>query len=310
MKKLLSTVESGFALSNGFAIIVMAISRYTNIFAGGPNVIFWAEFIVVPILMGIISAWCWRNADLGSRKLTAYCIYNIGITIILSGIFLGEGVICLIIVSPLLFAFVVIGAFSGRAMFKKNNNTLNLSIVTALIALFIMDGYSKHYYVNEVTDQVVIHAPVEKVWPYVVAYDRIKEQPKYWLFKIGMPSPVQSTATGYYAGAGRKCIFSNGYTFDEKIVTYDVNHNLTFDITNQPRDPEIMGHIDILRGQFLLHDNGNGTTTVTGNSWYRLYVFPAWYYDIWAKSITRNVHIRVMEHIKEICEQQNVQANH
>ena len=302
MKKLLSSIESGFALSNGFAIIVMAISRYTTIFRDGPGVIFWAEFIVVPILMGIISAWCWRNEELSSRKLTAYSVYNVGIVVCLSGIFLGEGIICLIIVSPLLMTFVIAGAFAGRAMFKKKNDTLNISIVAALIALFIMDGYSRHYYVNEVTDKVVVNAPVEKVWPYVVAYDRIKEKSNYWLFQIGMPSPVQSTVTGYYAGAGRKCIFSNGYTFDEKIVTYDVNHNLTFDITNQPRDPEIMGHIDILRGQFLLHDNGNGTTTVTGNSWYRLYVFPAWYYDIWAKSITRNVHLRVMEHIKQLCE--------
>ena len=117
-----------------------------------------------------------------------------------------------------------------------------------------------------------------------------------------MPSPRATTVTGYYQGAGRKCIFSNGYIFDEKIVTYQENKDLTFDITGQPRDPEIMGHIDILRGQFLLKDNGNGTTTLTGNSWYRLYVFPTWYYDIWARSITRNVHLRVMEHIKQLSE--------
>ena len=85
-------------------------------------------------------------------------------------------------------------------------------------------------------------------------------------------------------------------------MTYEPGKDLTFDIVHQPRDPEIMGHVDILRGQFLLKDNGNGTTTVTGNSWYKLYVFPTWYYDLWAESIVRNVHIRVMEHIKELSE--------
>lgn len=119
---------------------------------------------------------------------------------------------------------------------------------------------------------------------------------------MGLPSPVESTVEGYYLGAKRKCIFSNGYTFDEKIVTYDENQNLTFTITNQPRDPEIMGHIDLERGQFLLKDNGNGTTTFVGSSWYKLYVFPTWYYDTWAKSIVRNVHLRVMAHIKELSE--------
>lgn len=64
-----------------------------------------------------------------------------------------------------------------------------------------------------------------------------------------------------------------------------------------------MGHTDILRGQFLLKDNGNGTTTLIGSSWYRLYVFPVWYYDIWAESITRNVPLRLMEQIKYLSEQ-------
>gem|GEM_PF-1743473 len=39
--------------------------------------------------------------------------------------------------------------------------------------------------------------------------------------------------------------------FDEKIVSYKPPQDLTFDIVKQPRDPEIMGHIDILRGQFI-----------------------------------------------------------
>jgi hypothetical protein len=153
-----------------------------------------------------------------------------------------------------------------------------------------------------VSDSIVINAPPAKVWKNVVAFKPIKQKNQYWLFQIGMPSPMATTVTGNYVGAGRKCIFSNGYVFGEKIVTYNPGHDLTFDIINQPRDPEIMGHIDIERGQFLLKDNGNGTTTVIGNSWYKLYVFPIWYYDIWAQSITRNVHLRVMEHIKEISE--------
>ena len=214
----------------------------------------------------------------------------------------GEGIICLVIVSPLLFVCISAGAFAGRSMFKEDNSTLNSSIFAALFLVFITDSISEHHYQNMVSDELIINATPDKIWKNVVAFERIKEENKYWLFKVGMPSPVQSTVSGYHLGAGRKCIFSNGYVFDEKIVTYDENENLTFDVTHQPRDPEIMGHIDILRGQFILKDNGDGTTTLTGNSWYKLYVFPTWYYDIWAKSITRNVHWRVMEHIKELSE--------
>jgi hypothetical protein len=171
-----------------------------------------------------------------------------------------------------------------------------------LLLVFIADARSTHNYQNMVSDTIIVNAPPAKVWNNVVGFKRIKAPNTFWLFRVGMPSPIESTVEGYYKGAGRKCIFSNGYIFDERIATYQPGHNLTFDVTHQPRDPEIMNHIDILRGQFLLKDNGNGTTTLIGNSWYKLYVFPTWYYDIWAQSITRNVHLRVMQHIKELSE--------
>ena len=187
-------------------------------------------------------------------------------------------------------------------MFEKNNQNLNVSILSLLFVLFVVDSLSVHQYENLVSDEIVINAPVQEVWKHVVSFEKIKNPNTYWLFQIGMPSPMQTTVDGNYLGANRKCIFSNGYIFDEKIVTYKPNQDLTFDIVNQPKDPEIMGHIDILSGQFILKDNGNGTTTLTGNSWYKLHVFPIWYYDIWAKSITRNVHLRVMDHIQQLSE--------
>jgi uncharacterized protein YndB with AHSA1/START domain len=299
LKVITSAENKGFILSNLFALLIIGLTRFLEPESG---ILIFSEFVIVPFAMGVISIWCWRNLELKSKTLAAYSCVNVFIAAAMSAIFLREGFICLIIVSPLLMVFTIMGAFAGRAMFKKNNQTLNVSVFVMLFGIFIFDSLSVHHYENKVTDTMVINAPPAEVWKYVVAYKRIETPGKYWLFRIGMPSPVQSTAEGYYLGAKRKCIFSNGYVFDEKIVTYDENKNLTFDITNQPRDPEIMGHIDILRGQFLLKDNHDGTTTLIGNSWYRLYVFPVWYYDIWAESVTRNVHLRVMEHIKELSE--------
>jgi hypothetical protein len=253
-------------------------------------------------LMGIVSSWFWVKGNVKSKALAGYSVLNGTIAILLSFVFLKEGVICLLIVSPLIFCFIITGVFTGKRMFQQNNQTLNVSVFSLLFVVFVSDSLSTHNYVNLVADEMVINATPEEIWKNVVAFDKIEKKDDYWLFQIGMPSPMQTTVDGYYKGARRKCIFSNGYTFDEKIVTYKPNEDLTFDIVKQPLDPEIMGHIDILRGQFLLKDNGDGTTTLVGNSWYRLHVFPVWYYDIWAKSITRNVHLRVMEHIKMLSE--------
>jgi len=299
MKRIFSNKFNGFFAPNLFAVITLAATRYLG---DSNGVLIFAEFIIVPLVMGIISAWYWREIDLPSRVVLLNTTVNCFTAILLSALFFGEGIICLIIVSPLLFTFIWLGLKIGKAMFRKNNSTLNVSIFAALLLVFITDSVSEHHYQNMVSDELVINATPDKIWKNVVAFERIKQENKYWLFKVGMPSPVESTVTGYHLGAQRKCVFSNGYVFDEKIVTFDVNRNLTFDVTHQPRDPEIMGHIDILRGQFILKDNGDGTTTLVGNSWYKLYVFPTWYYDIWAKSITRNVHWRVLEHIKELSE--------
>ncbi|WP_421938983.1 hypothetical protein [Pedobacter sp.] len=301
MKKELQSKLLGFILPNFIILFIIGINR--NLHIDNEGVLVFSEFIILPILMGIISSWFWRNLNLTSGQRVGYSMLNGALAILLSFVFLGEGMICLIIVSPLIFAFVITGVFIGKVMFKKQNTKLNVSLISMLLLIFITDAVSEHDHENMVGDKILINAPVDKIWKHVVAFDKIKQGNQYWLFKIGMPSPMQTTVTGYHLGAGRKCIFSNGYVFDEKIVAFDVNHNLTFDIVNQPLDPEIMGHIDIKRGQFILKDNGNGTTTLIGNSWYKLHVFPVWYYDIWAENITRNVHLRVMKHIKILSEQ-------
>jgi len=298
-----SKILFGILSSNIFALIIVGISSlFFNSNGPAGDILIYSNFILVPLFMGIICAHYWRAIQLKTWGYIGWSVVNMLVAVLCSYIFLKEGIFCLIIVSPLFLVFIVTGALIGRVMFKKKNNILKSSVFGILLIAFIVDNVTEHQNVSMVSDTMIVNAPIEKVWPFVVEYEPITAKEKYWFFSIGMPSPVQSTVDGYHVGAGRKCIFSNGYIFDEKMVVYKPNEELTFDIIGQPRDPEIMGHIDILRGQFILKDNGNGTTTLIGNSWYRLYVFPGWYFNLWSKSITRNVHLRVMDHIKILSE--------
>lgn len=145
-------------------------------------------------------------------------------------------------------------------------------------------------------------APPERVWQYVIDYPAITEKPDFWLWKVGLPAPVQSTATGHFVGARRRCAFEGNIAFDERIVEMEPARKLTFDITDQPKDPEIMGHLDLKRGRMILRDNHDGTTTLIGTSWYKLKVYPSAYYDLWTQSIMRAVHLRVMHHIQRLAE--------
>lgn len=295
-----SKTVQGILIANIFALLVIGIQ--SALIPNESGTLVFSEFVIIPMLMGMITAWYWKDIRIKGKQITGYSILNGFIAILMSFFFLGEGFICLLIVSPLIFGFIISGAFIGRAVFDRKNQTLNISVLSLLLGIFIVDSLSDHYHENMVSDEILINSGPEEVWQHVVAFDPIAEKENYWLFKIGMPSPMATMVSEHKLGANRKCIFSNGYIFDEKIVKFDINKNLIFDIIDQPKDPEIMGHIDIKRGEFILRDNGNGTTTLIGNSWYKLRVFPTWYYDLWAESITRNVHFRVMEHIKFLSE--------
>lgn len=307
MKKILSNSKiSGIVYANLFAVIVMWITKI--LFSKGilfSGLFVASDFILVPLIMGIINSFCWRKQEMNKEKEVTYVMYNQVVLLVCTLLFMAEGIFCLIIVSPLLFIFLWLGVQLGKIMFRKKNNKMNVSIMGVLLVAFVIDVNMDHNYVKVVSDEIVINAPPEKIWKHVVAFEPIKEKPTFWMFKIGMPMPMETTVTGYCKGAGRKCIFNDSIIFEETISVFEQEKDLTFDIVTPPQDPEIIGHIETQRGQFLLKDNHNGTTTLVGNSWYKLNVFPAWYYDLWAESIVRNVHLRVMEHIKKVSEEKS-----
>ncbi len=283
-----NSVLKGIIFPNAAALILMLVIRLVSGAEGeaarnASSAAIFGSFFIVPFLVGVFSAYYWQHTQMKTGAYLGLSVLNSIITIALSAIFLREGVFCLLIVSPLIMILNIAGALIGKYIFKRRNKNVNISLAGLLLVLVVGDLASDHDHQRMISDVMVVNAPIEKVWPLVVEYEPITMEEDYWFFKIGMPSPVQSTVTGHEAGAGRKCIFSNGYVFDEKMIVYKPNEELTFDIVSQPRDPEIMGHIDILRGQFILKDNGDGTTTVIGN-------------------ITRNVHLRVMKHIKVLAE--------
>jgi len=148
----------------------------------------------------------------------------------------------------------------------------------------------------------LIRAPSTKVWPEAKTFPQIPSAPRFWLFRLGLPFPMATTASGDFIDADRECIFSRNAVFKEKVVELVPLERLTFDIVESPQDPELIGHLTPHRGQFLLRSNADGTTTLVGSTWYTLRVRPLWYFDLWTHHIFRAVHLRVMEDIRRRAE--------
>ena len=220
----------------------------------------------------------------------------------------GEGALCLIFVSPIIIPAIAVGLAVGMAVGKAYlRRGLNKTIYASVLPLFLLlSAYGavqpKPDYGTAISDAVVVNAPPESIWRYIIQYPENKAPPEYWLWQIGLPTPIQSVADGKKIGAVRECRFTKGIVFKEKLTEVVPNKMLTFDITEQPEHPEIIGHFRLEKGQLQLKPNGDGTTTVTAISWYRLYVSPVFYFDLWASDIVRKVHFRVLNHMKDLAE--------
>jgi hypothetical protein len=264
----------------------------------------WPSFFLIPFLVGLIAAWFWRriHRTIAWSALDAVIVTLVGLAA--AAIILREGIVCLVIVSPALYAFILCGILLGRVWFRPNYSKLQLTIFPLLALLTLGESLYHSEQQAVVTDRIVIHASPAKVWPHVLAFPEIPDRPDYWIFRLGLPYPTQTTNGGNFLGADRQCTFSNGVVIKERVAEFVPNEKLTFDVAEQPSDPEAYGHITLHRGQFVLQDNHDGTTTLIGSSSYTLHVRPRWYFDIWTRDMTRAVHLRVMNHIKRLAEQE------
>jgi hypothetical protein len=263
----------------------------------------YPSLALVPMGMGVVAAYVWRKASLSVGE---HLIWWLAASILApfgAMVFWHEGLVCLLIGFPILFTFGAAGVLLGRILFKRYPTEMNLTILPLLILAILGEGKLRTDRVAVVTDRLIIHGDPAEVWKHVVEFPTITTPPDYWLNRIGLPSPSETTCEGEFVGAHRRCIFSNGLVFEETVTRIERKKLLTFDIIEQPRDPELLGHLDLHRGEFELYDNGDGTTTLTGRSWYTLHVRPLFYFEWWTRDITSHVHLRVMRHIKKLSEE-------
>jgi hypothetical protein len=249
-----------------------------------------------------VAAWFWRRLDRSLAISFLDALWTFLVSLALAAIVMQEGVVCLVIASPLLYVFLLTGILLGRLWFRSNDSRMRLTIFPLLALLTLGESLYHSEKQAVVTDQILIHATPDKVWPHVLAFSEIPDPPDYWIFRIGLPYPTQTTNSGNFVGANRQCMFSDGIVIKERVAEIVPHQKLTFDIIEQPTHPEAYGHITLHRGRFVLRDNRDGTTTLFGSSWYTLHVRPRWYFDLWTRDMTRAVHLRVMNHVRRLAE--------
>lgn len=300
-KRLFLGMLAGTAAGGLACLLTYALSKLGS---DVREILIYPSIFLVPFTVGVVAAWVWRPLELRIGQTLLHSLSCTGVGCAAAAAIFHEGVICLVIASPILYLGIVAGALAGRAWFRRNRDRLNLCLAPLLLLAVAGEPKLHGPHAGVVTDEIRIAAPPAKVWPHVLAFPEIREKPGYWLFRMGLPYPMETTNGGNFVGAERACIFSGGAVFKEKVAALEPGKLLTFDIVEAPPDPELLGHLDAHRGQFELRDNGDGTTTLIGRTWYTLHVRPAPYFDWWTHDIFRAVHLRVMRHIQQLAERE------
>jgi hypothetical protein len=237
-------------------------------------------FFLVPLSAGFAIAMVTQKPNRASAAAVLTAIVSL-VVLVASGM---ETFLCVLLLSPLLFAALAAGIALG-ILFRKltgnvgDKNVTFTSVVLLSMPLLIHVGHRVevstlvHPRREIVTSTIRLAAEPSEVWSNLRSFDSVTGD-KPVLMYVGLPIPIRCVMQGSGLGAKRTCYFDQGYI--EETVTEWLPPNvmgLSIDRTNMPgrhwlnfEDAKYELHRD--KGQIVL----TRTTTITSN------LYPVWYW--------------------------------
>jgi uncharacterized membrane protein YhaH (DUF805 family) len=280
-----------------------------------------AIFFGTPLITGVASSYLLNakrsHSHLASALVAAAAIFFFGIALML---FAFEGAICIAMAAPIVIPLGIAGAPLGKFLADRRRR-LRRDLVSALLVLPMLTIAESYFPPNNefvVESHIDIAAPRETVWRNVIGFAKITEPPE-WIFRLGVACPEEARILGQGVGARRECIFTTG-KFIEPITVWQEPARLAFDVSEQPSPMFELTpyrnihppHLDLafrsVRGEFELTELPDGTTRLTGRTWYTLDIRPEAYWTIWSDWLVHRIHMRVLIHIKQLAEQRGTDS--
>ena len=275
----------------------------------------WGFFVGLPFTMGLASAVTYghheKRSVKGSLGVAILSVVFASLFLFLLAI---EGIICLAMAAPIALPLSALGGWVGY-LIQNRPQTPNPSLAIFLTTFLLMGFEEKSLPPSpllSVRSEVIVNAPPEKVWNNVVTFSELPPADD-WLFDLGIACPTCATIEGTGVGAIRYCNFTTG-PFVEPITVWDEPNVLAFDVTKQPapmkelspydiHPPHLDGHLQSKRGEFRLERIDGDRTRLTGTTWYKHNMWPAFYWKIWSDFLIGRIHDRVLQHVKNLSEE-------
>lgn len=302
---------SGFALALTLALSAYLLFSFSK--AGGA---WFASLWFLALLPAVLCALiCYIGDPDQNRPASFYWwvpVALIGIVDAGSIMVLHEGVICLIMLSPIWLASGWAGAFLLRAQRRSiGRNTLQSSFLIIPLIAGVVEGQIPvpHEQVL-LTRSVLVRATPSEIWPYAVSNRSIGAREGRWTIThniIGLPRPRATVMKGVGLGAVREAYWGDHINFEENITQWAPGQKLgwRFGFSNSSLQDYTDKHISP-DGQFLKIDSGDytlrqispGTTQLTLNTRYIAMTHVNPYARLWGEFLLGDTEDNILTIIK------------
>ncbi len=268
-------------------------------------------FILAPVLLGGLASWVFRPTGGGrAAGVGALAAAVAAASLLFAGL---EGLICIAMTLPLAMP---LGALGGWLAYRAESSRLVTHGSVAMLLLLppgLAWDIGARPPVFQVHTAITITATPEQVWKHVVTFSELPE-PHDWFFRAGLAYPKRARIVGSGRGAVRYCEFSTG-PFVEPIEVWDEPRLLRFRVTQNPAPmnewspyahvlpKHLHGYLVSKEGQFQLTALPGNRTLLEGTTWYQHGLWPAQYWSWWSEAIIHRIHLRVLNHIRTLAEE-------
>lgn len=238
-------------------------------------------FIGIPALLAILTTLLARP-----RSTMGMLFMVMTIALLVSGIFLGEGFICILMASPLFFAAAaIVGAINdwARERDKPSETTMSLLLLLVLLPLSLEGTRATLSFPREETvrREVVVAAPAEEVARRMAGTPRFESELPAFL-RLGFPRPVAARGAGDQIGDLRVIHFAGGEGKPGDLVMKVAAADANMVEFREVSDSSHVAHwLKWETARFEWQPLADGRTLVTCTVQYRRLLDPAWYFKPW-----------------------------
>lgn len=251
------------------------------------------------------------------RQYLSIPLWTLLAAVIVSLVFLREGVICVLMLSPLWLGSGLIGAATTYRLRRRVDDARTYSmamLALPLVAMQVEPMIPLPITTATVSRAVVIDAPTETIWPLLRGIPNVRPGEGRWTLSqdvIGLPRPIGAKLARDGLGADRFARWQHNIRFRERITDWRpgrrIGWRFLFDdiagwgYTDRHLMPD-SPYFTVMTGGYRVDPLADGRTKVTLHTEYRMQTPLNRYAQLWGELLLGDVESNILAVVQQRAE--------